>query len=149
MVYATLTDYLSEEGANSQQKKELPKGAICVSCIATVGKVSIATEPSHTNQQINSIVPSNSEFTPYLYFRMKSLNRLLHELASGGSATLNLNTSSFSKINVIMPSQISLDAYSGLVTPLFNQILSNVENSQSLSSLRDILLPKLLSGEVG
>lgn len=57
-MYAIETvDSLTEAGAETQKKKRLPKGSVCVSCIATVGQVVVASEDSFTNQQINSIVP--------------------------------------------------------------------------------------------
>jgi type I restriction enzyme S subunit len=148
-VFATHTsDHLSSAGAASQSKKTIPKGSVCVSCIATVGQVVITTEESHTNQQINSIVPFESCYTPYLYFRMQSLYEHLHDLASGGSATLNLNTGSFSKIRILMPSKTLLDSFAKSSSALFEGILNNVNSAQTLGSLRDILLPKLLSGEL-
>jgi type I restriction enzyme S subunit len=148
-VFATHTsDHLSSAGAASQSKKTIPKGSVCVSCIATVGQVVITTEESHTNQQINSIVPFEGCYTPYLYFRMQSLYEHLHDLASGGSATLNLNTGSFSKIRILMPSKTLLDSFAKSSSALFEGSLNNVNSAQTLGSLRDILLPKLLSGEL-
>ncbi len=139
-------EYLSSEGAASQPKKSIPKGSVCVSCIATVGLVVIAIEDSHTNQQINSIVPKKHVYTPYLYFRMQSLNKHLHDLASGGSATLNLNTSTFSKIQIIKPAEAVLEKYHEVTAQLLNKILEGSLESQALAELRDALLPKLLSG---
>lgn len=141
-------EYLSSEGAASQPKKSIPKGSVCVSCIATVGLVVIAIEDSHTNQQINSIVPKKDVYTPYLYFRMQSLNKHLHDLASGGSATLNLNTSTFSKIQIIKPAEAVLEKYHEVTAKLLNKILEGSLENQTLSELRDTLLPKLLSGEL-
>lgn len=142
------TEYLSVEGANSQNKKQIPVGAVCVSCIATVGKVLITHRDSHTNQQINSIVPQEQFLTEYLYFQMLNQNKLLHDLASGGSATLNLNTGNFSKIELLSPSYSALKAYQQTVSPLFFKILENSLESETLESLRDTLLPQLLSGEI-
>jgi len=144
-MFATKTgDHLSSKGAASQSKKAISKGSICVSCIATVGQVVIATEESHTNQQINSIVPLEEYYTPYLYFRMGSLYKDLHDLASGGSATLNLNTGSFSRIQILMPSEELLDSYGKYSSVLLGGILNNVKEAQTLGTLRDNLLPKLL-----
>ncbi|EEJ9482594.1 restriction endonuclease subunit S, partial [Salmonella enterica subsp. enterica serovar Infantis] len=61
-------EYLSEAGSKSQLKKLVPANSICVSCIATIGVVSITNEPSHTNQQINSVTPHKSSLLYYLYF---------------------------------------------------------------------------------
>ena len=51
-------DTLSKKGSNTQKTKVLPKYSINVSCIATVGLVTINSRSSHTNQQINSIIPN-------------------------------------------------------------------------------------------
>ena len=61
------TDNLSIEGAKSQNNKMLPKNSICISCIATVGLVSITTKKSQTNQQINSIIPNENYFREFLF----------------------------------------------------------------------------------
>lgn len=142
------SDQLSALGAASQAKKTIPAGSICVSCIATVGKVVITHELSQTNQQINTIVPNFSEYTVYLYFQMREKEKEFHDLASGGSATLNMNTSTFSKVSVLMPNFEILAKFSSFTAPLFSDILSRQKESAFLSEVRDTLLPKLLSGEL-
>jgi type I restriction enzyme S subunit len=148
-VWITQTsDGLSKVGAASQSKKQIPANSICVSCIATVGKVVITSEESHTNQQINSVVPHDTMFRDYLYFTFSSINKELHDLASGGSATLNLNTGNFSKINLLKPSVHCLEKFSHSTANLFQKILCSDKESQTLAKLRDVLLPKLISGEL-
>ena len=141
-------EQLSASGAASQVKKTIPPGSICVSCIATVGKVVITHEPSQTNQQINSIVPRHPQYTTYLYFQMRAKDKEFHDLASGGSATLNMNTSTFSKVSVLNPAFNVLEKFSVNVEPLFSEILVRQKQSALLSEARDTLLPKLLSGEL-
>ncbi|WP_155418807.1 restriction endonuclease subunit S, partial [Pseudomonas putida] len=62
------TEKLSQEGMSSQKTKTIPPGSICVSCIGTAGVVVITSEPSQTNQQINSIVPRAPELREFLFF---------------------------------------------------------------------------------
>ncbi|WGV12399.1 restriction endonuclease subunit S [Psychrobacter maritimus] len=71
----TTTDNLSFEGSNSQKNKLIPKGSICVSCIATVGKVLITSREAHTNQQINSVIPAEKNTLYYLYSSFLAMNR--------------------------------------------------------------------------
>ena len=142
------SEQLSASGVASQAKKTIPSGSICVSCIATVGKVVITHEPSQTNQQINSIVPRHPQYTIYLYFQMRGKEKVFHDLASGGSATLNMNTSTFSKVCVLAPAFNVLEEFSVIVGPLFSEILVRQKESALLSEARDTLLPKLLSGEL-
>lgn len=142
------TEKLSKLRATSQAKKTIPRGSICVSCIATVGKVVIATTESQTNQQINSVVPRSTYLTPYLYFYMLSLEKHFHDLASGGSATLNMNTSTFAKVAVLKPDEKMLSFFGKEIQPQFDKIESNQRESMALTNLRDTLLPKLLSGQL-
>ncbi|EOX3391159.1 restriction endonuclease subunit S [Vibrio cholerae] len=142
------TDKLSYKGSNSQVKKLIPKDSISVSCIATVGLVSISTEPMHTNQQINSIVPNQPRFRDYLYFSMKEKRKQFHDLASGGSTTLNMNTGVFSRVSVLKPSDAILDMFQTQSSGLLERIKLSSTESESLAALRDTLLPKLISGEL-
>ncbi|EAA8317783.1 restriction endonuclease subunit S [Salmonella enterica subsp. enterica] len=141
-------EYLSEAGSKSQLKKLVPANSICVSCIATIGVVSITNEPSHTNQQINSVTPHKSSLLYYLYFCMLGLKDHLHILGSAGSATLNVNTSTFSGIKIAQPDAKVLELFHAKCTHLFNEIKSLSVQTESLTQLRDTLLPKLLSGEI-
>ena len=144
------TDNLSVAGANSQSKKYIPPKSICVSCIATVGLVSMTSKPSHTNQQINSIIPNDEQTSEFLYLSLKqpSMTKYLKDLASGGSATLNLNTSTFSKIEIITPSKEIIDIFHNKVCYFFEKILSNAIENKRLTEIRDLLLPRLLNGEI-
>jgi type I restriction enzyme S subunit len=139
---------LTENGQQSQSKKTVPSGSICVSCIATVGLVSITTRASQTNQQINTIVPKRNEYKYFLYLLMKNSSDELLAMASGGSVTNNLNTGDFSKMSVIGPAEGKIDDFDSIVKPLFDKILANNVQILTLQKLRDTLLPKLVSGEV-
>lgn len=141
-------DTLTFEGRDSQKNKTLPKKSICVSCIATVGLVSMNIVESQTNQQINSIIPKEEKFRYYLYLFMQSSNELLHAMASGGTATLNLNTSSFSKIEIPLPDDKILYEFHSLVEPNFDKIFANQKQINTLKDISNTLIPKLMNGEV-
>lgn len=141
-------DSLSYKGSSSQQNKLLPPYSLLVSCIATVGLVGINTKPSHTNQQINSIVPYKSSYLFYLYLSIILMKKKLENMGRGGTATLNVNTTSFGKISLIIPKQSILDNFSSIVSPLFKNIENLSEQIFKLSQLRDTLLPRLMSGEL-
>ncbi len=141
-------DSLTELGMNSQKNKTVPLGSICVSCIATVGLVSMTTADSQTNQQINSIIPSKHLYQYYLLHALKNLEGYLQRMGSSGSATLNVNTTSFSSIEILKPTDEILEKFDVLVRPVFEQIKTNVEESLALSKIRDSLLPRLMSGKI-
>lgn len=147
--FVTLTTtYLSDRGAATQPGKSLPKHAVCVSCIATPGLVALTSEPSHTNQQINSIICNSSTSTLWCYLAMANIRQEIITGGAGGSATLNLNKAEFSKLCLVRPSQAIMWRFHQIVAPLFSRILSNDLQTTNLANTRDTLLPKLLSGKV-
>ena len=148
-VFVTKTErYLSEDGHKLQEKKLIPKNSIMVSCIATVGLVSISSEAVHTNQQINSIIPNSIEEVFYFYEYLKLMEDRLKGIGSSGSATLNVNKGEFEKIKYIYPDSRIINKYNNTVKNIYEKIkLNEIENNR-LAQLRDTLLPKLMSGEI-
>jgi type I restriction enzyme S subunit len=146
-VFVTKTEsYLSDKGA--VKNKIIPPNSIIVSCIATPGLVSLASEECQTNQQINTIINKYEKMYYYTYFLLTSLSEHIRTLGSTGSTTLNLNKGQFSKIKVLIPLRKVTKNYHDLVDPLFKEILTNAALDEELTQIRDSLLPKLMSGEI-
>lgn len=140
--------HLSDLGVKSQIKKTLPENSICVSCIATVGLVSITSKPSQTNQQINSIVPKENISPYFIYLSCEELYPLLNAIGSSGSATKNVNKGAFKSIKIIVPDKQTMNSFHNLVKPLFEKIKLLLKENEKLGNIRDTLLPKLMSGEI-
>ena len=115
-------DSLTELGLSSQLNKTVPPKSICVSCIATVGLVVMNAKTSQTNQQINSIIPYKEIYRYFLYLLMLSMKDDLLAMASGGTATDNLNTGDFSNIEIVLPSEKLLKEFHEEVNPIFEKI---------------------------
>ncbi|MFZ0662408.1 MAG: restriction endonuclease subunit S [Acidobacteriaceae bacterium] len=142
------TRRLSVQGAEFQRSKYLPPRSICVSCIATVGLVTLTSERSQTNQQINSVVPNQEFPSCFSFFILRNLGEEIRSAGSGGSVFGNLNKSRFESLTVLLPPPSLAHAYSSLVTPLFDKILLNLRVRGTLTELRDTLLPRLISGKL-
>ena len=141
-------DGLSTLGANSQKNKLLRKGTVILSSIATVGLVSIVSKYSQTNQQINAVIPNNRIYTYFLYLMLKIKTDDFKQLASGGSATLNMNTSTFKAYKLLIPSELLLIQFDEFANDLFDKIYQQSLEIEELTTLRDTLLPKIISGEL-
>jgi len=141
-------DSLTEFGMNSQINKAIPPKSICVSCIATVGLVVMNAKISQTNQQINSIIPNKEHYRYFIYLKVLTMKDELLAMASGGTATDNLNTGEFSNIDIQLPENGKLLNFHQEVEPMFDKIFENQIQISTLTQLRDTLLPKLMSGEV-
>jgi len=142
------TDSLTEQGKKSQANKTIPPRSICVSCIATVGLVAMNSVASQTNQQINTIIPNEAYQRYYLFLLMRNMTDDLYARASGGTATDNLNTGDFSRIEVTVPPGSVIKRFDELVKNQFEKIYINQSQIRTLSHMRDTLLPKLISGEI-
>ncbi|SEL45114.1 restriction endonuclease subunit S [Halomonas daqiaonensis] len=139
---------LSREGEETQRKKTVPANSICVSCIGTGGIVVITSEPSQTNQQINTVVPARSDLREFLYFSTLSLRDDINNYGATGATMTNLSRGKFASLKVIAPCEEMVSSYSKLTAPMFDRILNLQRASRNLRAQRDLLLPKLVSGEI-
>ena len=138
---------LSIKGANTQKNKYIPKGSICVSCIATIGEIAISTESSQTNQQINSIIAKEIKIKNYLYFCLKNI--FSNFKVKSGNIFSNMNKEEFENIKILLPNKEVLDKFYERINSLLIKIEKNTKETQELTSLRDYLLPLLMNGQVG
>ena len=148
-MYAVTTgSMLSNNGATSQSRQALPSGSVSVSCIATPGLVILNHRKTHTNQQINSIVPNDIRASKYLYWSCRQMASEIMTGGSGGSVFHNMNKSTFSALGILDADMQAIGAFENQVSSLHKMILANEKQSQNLTALREGLLPKLVSGEV-
>lgn len=142
------SERLSQEGVSSQKTKTIPPGSICVSCIGTAGVVVITSEPSQTNQQINSIVPRAPGLREFLFFSATALKEKINNYGATGATMTNLSRGKFASLQVVEPKEDLLCGYNKLAAPLFDKILCLQKANRNLRAQRDLLLPKLISGEI-
>lgn len=139
----TTERYLSDYGKKSQAKQTLPANSICVSCIATVGLVSLTTKESQTNQQINSIICKSDVSFYYVFLTLKNMTEELKRLGAGGSTTLNVSKSLFASIKLKIPSEKDMRSFDEKVSPLFAQILLNEKELEKLEQLKQLLVSQI------
>ena len=124
--------YLSNNGMLSVKGSILPKDAVCVSCIGNIGYVSMTTEQSISNQQINSIITNNANDANFVYYLMKSLWPYFKNY-EGQSTTLSiLNKSQFSKIDIFLPPLVIQKQIAGVLGALDDKIELNNKINQNL-----------------
>ncbi|WP_437269927.1 restriction endonuclease subunit S [Stutzerimonas balearica] len=139
---------LSRLGADTQKKKYLPAGSVCVSCIATPGLVVRVTSVAQTNQQINSVVPFEKWGKSFPLFLLRRIGDAVRSGGSGGSVFHNLSKSGFEELKVLLVSENLAQRFDEIVEPLIAKILENQQQAQTLTQLRDTLLPRLISGQL-
>jgi len=140
--------YLSEAGAKSQENQHLPVGTTSVSCIATPGLVSYSFVESHTNQQINSIVPSDDLPPEWVFFRIDSEIHQIKERSGIGTVFSNLNKSGFSDLDTLLPDREIANRYADMVRPMLEKIKALLQEIDSLEIGKKRILASLISGEI-
>ena len=140
-------NFISEEGLAKSSAKIVPARSILVALYgATAGQVSMNYQPLSTNQAISAIIPS----TGNKYFCLMSLKLEVSELENRavGSAQQNISKKIVEDTMILLPCLKLRSTYDALVKPLFDRNFHNLDENQTLSTLRDTLLPKLMSGEL-
>lgn len=118
----------------------------------TTGKIGVI--PPHENelylnQRVGKFFLKESTYKSFLYNFLMSGNYEDKILSMGyGSAQPNINPSQIEAIEVLIPSDEVLAAYIKISEPIYNKVLCNNEEIQTLTQSRDTLLPKLMSGEL-
>ncbi|MCG9707423.1 restriction endonuclease subunit S [Pseudoalteromonas sp. Isolate3] len=141
-------EMLSTVGADSQKTKYIPSWSICVSCIGTAGIVALSSQRSQTNQQINTLVPESNKYTEFMYFALKALKKTIENHGATGATMTNLSKSKFEALEVVLPDESILNEFHQLTNPMFKQIQALARKNENLKQQRDMLLPKLISGQI-
>jgi len=141
-------EFLSEKGAKSQPKKFLPPYSILVACIgAKLGVVTFNRNVAQTNQQINAVIPKKDFLRCFSYFLLESFKPRLQSI--GGGATMpNVNKSKFSTLDYFLPTKSLLEMFESYAQSNFEQMAQLIEMNKKLKEARDILLPRLMNGEL-
>jgi type I restriction enzyme S subunit len=67
---------------------------------------------------------------------------------ANGSTFMEISKKAFRPIPAIVPSAPVLDKFIDVAGALFNRLVENEQQAQTLASLRDTLLPRLISGQL-
>ncbi|MDE0634364.1 MAG: restriction endonuclease subunit S [Candidatus Poribacteria bacterium] len=95
--------FLSQEGYEYNKNRLLAPNSVCVTCIASIGKICMTTVPSVTNQQINSIVVNQDQYDPYfVYYLLITKTDVIQSVANSATTPI-VNKSTFASIHVCVP----------------------------------------------
>lgn len=89
-----------------------------------------------------------SEYYSYTYFKLRFLLDDIRKFNNEGTVFGSISKSDFEKMEIIIPSLQDLQAIQKSLSPIDKKVISNTNQIKTLESLRDTLLPKLMSGKV-
>ena len=138
---------ITELGLKNSSAAIMPEGTVLFSSRAPIGYIAIAAGEVTTNQGFKSVVPKPEIGTPFVYFFLKNTLPVIEGMASG-STFKEVSGSTMKNVPAIIPDAETLAKFSDFCAPIFAQQRILEEQNQSLATLRDNLLPKLMSGEI-
>jgi type I restriction enzyme S subunit len=144
--------YLPEKIFNKTDDKFfLYSGDIIIAMTgAELGKIGIIPKINKIlllNQRVGKII-SNSKYFIYLFLKSDCCQSLLKGISSASSAQGNISNSDIENLELIVPPKEILNKFNSFANLIFSKITENIKHSLALSSLRDSLLPRLMSGKI-
>lgn len=140
-------DHITQSGLDGSSAKMFPAFSVMMTSRATIGAIAINTSPACTNQGFITCVPS--ERVP-LYFLYNWLCSNVPEfIRLGTGATFKeITRGTFRSLKMLLPSQTHVSGFEDRASPFYQQIHCCERKIRALRAARDLLLPKLLSGEL-
>ena len=138
---------ISELGFSKSSATKMPAGTILFSSRAPIGYIAIAQNEVTTNQGFKSVIPNENIGTAYVYFLLKNLLPTIEGMASG-STFKEISGTAMKSVPTVIPDANTIRLFSNLCEPIFKEQEVLESENKHLSTLRDSLLQKLISGEI-
>jgi type I restriction enzyme S subunit len=122
-------------------------GDTLVSVRAPVGDTNMAIEACCIGRGV-AAVRHKTGATSFTYYSMANLSPDFARFEAEGTVFGSINKDSFEKLRIVIPPDVVVAAYEEKARPLDYEIHILEDQSRTLATLRDTLLPKLLSGEL-
>lgn len=140
------SEYLTAEAVERFNVKIFPSGTVLLSFKLTVGRVAITGGDLTTNEAIAHFKNSSDATLEYLYCYLKAFDYQL--LGNTSSIATAVNSKTVKTMPFIMPDGKTLANFHAATAPLFERVRMNLAKNTRLVTLRDTLLPRLMSGEI-
>ena len=125
----------------------LPSGTVLFSSRAPIGYLAIAEIPVAINQGFIAMQPK-AETSNLFLLHWASVAHEEIVARANGSTFLEISKGNFRPIPVITPPADVMDEFDRLAQPFYRRVVQCTRESDTLTALRDALLPKLISGEL-
>jgi len=137
---------ISNLGLQNSPAKLLPRGTVILSIVRHL-RASILGIEAATNQSVVGIVESGAFKHCFIYpYLVREIPRLM--VLRTGAQQPHINKGVLDESLLVVPDELTLEAYTSLAAPLFLQINNYHQQNRELTQLRDWLLPMLMNGQV-
>ena len=138
---------LSDQGIRKISSGLLPKGTLLMSSRAPIGYLAITQSPMAINQGYIAIPPNGNLSPLFMLFWCKANMEAIKSRANG-STFLEISKKVFRPMLVAIPNKKILDIFEIYSASLFSKVVENEKQIKMLTTIRDTLLPRLISGQI-
>jgi type I restriction enzyme S subunit len=140
---------ITEDALKKSAAKLFPERTVLVAMYgATIGQIGILATPATSNQACCAIIPRGirgSYIYAFLFF-LENKPKLVS--LSMGAAQNNVNQQTIRSYPMVMPPRLLAERFYATLGPVFDQWLNLQHQTEKLRAARDLLLPRLMSGEI-
>lgn len=146
--YVTETDKnITELGLKKCNSKLYPKNTVFITARGTVGKAVLTAVDMAMNQSCFALKGRDDINQYFIFLTVNTYAAHLKQTASGATFDAII-IDNFRRLMVLKPSLNLIENFSTLIKPFFVKILNLLNKNANLRQTRDLLLPKLISGEI-
>ncbi|HFE7524625.1 TPA: restriction endonuclease subunit S [Salmonella enterica subsp. enterica serovar Newport] len=125
-------------------RSKISEECVTVSARGTIGFVCLRQEPFVPIVRLVTAIPDKDFITAkYLYLYLNSIH-----IVGVGTTQQQLTVPDFKKYRILVPSLKTVRDFTNTVEPIFDSILHKRAENFRLAETRDVLLPRLMSGEL-
>ena len=138
---------LTQKGLDSCNSRLYKKDTIFITARGTVGKIGLAYRNMAMNQSCYALT-TRKEGAVYFYFlSMKNAIAYIKGVSKSGVFD-NIIVDTFKVVPIFMPPQPLIARFNEIATPIFRQLGVLSEVNEKLIKIRNMLLPRLISGKL-
>ena len=145
---STTNEFLTAEAVDKFNVRRVPDNTVLMSFKMTIGRVAITDGEMTTNEAIAHfrLDPASQLSTEFIYLHLRQFD--FSRLSSTSSIADAVNSKTVRQIPILVPSREVATAFQEKIGVVFEMLKSNEQQAQTLSTLRDTLLPRLISGQL-
>jgi type I restriction enzyme S subunit len=138
---------ISDSGLSQIGSGLLPVGTVLLSSRAPIGYLAVAEIPVAINQGFIAMKAKEGVSNMFLLYWAEVAQETIKSRANG-STFLEISKSNFRQIEVVRPSEAVMKKFDAYVRPWYERIVANERETANLITMRDALLPQLISGQI-
>lgn len=138
---------ITELGLKKSSAKMLPPHTILMTSRASIGFFGICEEEVCTNQGFISIIPGEDNLRMYMLHNLMMRKDEIVANANG-STFLEISKGRFRKMHMLIPTHELLCSFQKQAQKCFDTVLVLEKQIRLLTTQRDLLLPRLMSGKL-